>query len=556
VRYDIFHIDNNHTGQPMKIATQVTAAFSAASVLIGLGLYLSVSGMNTISDEIRNYTEVEGGRLGEFRVMQTEGLKAGQAMRNMTLNPKDQKAKDHLKEAEKRFAAALDSVKSSAKTASEREFADGLASAWQADQDAQGQVIDRIDAGDIAGATNLITTNEVKKWRVVRGMLIQHINDLDAARKDNLKRLMVKLTVARDESLIASLAGVLLGSAIVFMVLMGMFRRLNMIGAFMGELREGRLDASLNTHDRHDEFSVVIESAERLRDKLLNTSGTLVSTSEQLNGMADAMLRISASVSESLAQQARESDMSAASMEEMSSTVLEVARNTAMTAEAATLAVNQANEGVVQTENARRSIDELDREMQEAAQSIDTLKAKGVAIGQVVNLISDIASQTNLLALNAAIEAARAGDHGRGFSVVAEEVRTLATKTQDSTQKIGEMIDDLRNDIETTVLMVQNGHNRMEMVKDNAESTGDMLERIAKSAGNIGDMATQIASATEEQSAVAAEMTRNIHAISKKADEAAHTSKGSEEKASEILSMARQIDLVVTQIGSGYGRSR
>ena len=540
----------------MKIATQVTAAFSAASVLIGLGLYLSVSGMNTISDEIRNYTEVEGGRLGEFRVMQTEGLKAGQAMRNMTLNPKDQKAKDHLKEAEKRFAAALDSVKSSAKTASEREFADGLASAWQADQDAQGQVIDRIDAGDIAGATNLITTNEVKKWRVVRGMLIQHINDLDAARKDNLKRLMVKLTVARDESLIASLAGVLLGSAIVFMVLMGMFRRLNMIGAFMGELREGRLDASLNTHDRHDEFSVVIESAERLRDKLLNTSGTLVSTSEQLNGMADAMLRISASVSESLAQQARESDMSAASMEEMSSTVLEVARNTAMTAEAATLAVNQANEGVVQTENARRSIDELDREMQEAAQSIDTLKAKGVAIGQVVNLISDIASQTNLLALNAAIEAARAGDHGRGFSVVAEEVRTLATKTQDSTQKIGEMIDDLRNDIETTVLMVQNGHNRMEMVKDNAESTGDMLERIAKSAGNIGDMATQIASATEEQSAVAAEMTRNIHAISKKADEAAHTSKGSEEKASEILSMARQIDLVVTQIGSGYGRSR
>jgi methyl-accepting chemotaxis protein len=512
--------------------------------------------MNTISDEIRNYTEVEGGRLGEFRVMQTEGLKAGQAMRNMTLNPKDQKAKDHLKEAEKRFAAALDSVKSSAKTASEREFADGLASAWQADQDAQGQVIDRIDAGDIAGATNLITTNEVKKWRVVRGMLIQHINDLDAARKDNLKRLMVKLTVARDESLIASLAGVLLGSAIVFMVLMGMFRRLNMIGAFMGELREGRLDASLNTHDRHDEFSVVIESAERLRDKLLNTSGTLVSTSEQLNGMADAMLRISASVSESLAQQARESDMSAASMEEMSSTVLEVARNTAMTAEAATLAVNQANEGVVQTENARRSIDELDREMQEAAQSIDTLKAKGVAIGQVVNLISDIASQTNLLALNAAIEAARAGDHGRGFSVVAEEVRTLATKTQDSTQKIGEMIDDLRNDIETTVLMVQNGHNRMEMVKDNAESTGDMLERIAKSAGNIGDMATQIASATEEQSAVAAEMTRNIHAISKKADEAAHTSKGSEEKASEILSMARQIDLVVTQIGSGYGRSR
>ncbi len=540
----------------MKIATQVTAAFSAASVLIGLGLYLSVSGMNTISDEIRNYTEVEGGRLNEFRVMQTEGLQAGQAMRNMTLNPKDQKAKDHLKEAEKRFAAALDSVKSSAKTASEREFADGLASAWQADQDAQGQVIDRIDAGDIAGATNLITTNEVKKWRVVRGMLIQHINDLDAARKDNLKRLMVKLTVARDESLIASLAGVLLGSAIVFMVLMGMFRRLNMIGAFMGELREGRLDASLNTHDRHDEFSVVIESAERLREKLLNTSGTLVSTSEQLNGMADAMLRISASVSESLAQQARESDMSAASMEEMSSTVLEVARNTAMTAEAATLAVNQANEGVVQTENARRSIDELDREMQEAAQSIDTLKAKGVAIGQVVNLISDIASQTNLLALNAAIEAARAGDHGRGFSVVAEEVRTLATKTQDSTQKIGEMIDDLRNDIETTVLMVQNGHNRMEMVKDNAESTGDMLERIAKSAGNIGDMATQIASATEEQSAVAAEMTRNIHAISKKADEAAHTSKGSEEKASEILSMARQIDLVVTQIGSGYGRSR
>lgn len=540
----------------MKIATQVTAAFSAASVLIGLGLYLSVSGMNTISDEIRNYTEVEGGRLNEFRVMQTEGLQAGQAIRNMTLNPKDQKAKDHLKEAEKRFAAALDSVKSSAKTASEREFADSLASAWQADQDAQRQVIDRIGAGDIAGATDLITTNEVKKWRAVRGMLIRHIDDLDAARKDHLKRLMVKLSVARNESLITSLAGILIGSAIAFMVLMSMFRRLNMIGSFMGELREGRLDASLDMHDRHDEFSVVIESAERLRDKLLDTGGTLVSTSERLNGMADAMMRISSSVSESLAQQSHESDMSAASMEEMSSTVLEVARSTAMTAEAATLAVNQANEGVVQTENARRSIDELDREMQEAAQSIDTLKAKGVAIGQVVNLISDIASQTNLLALNAAIEAARAGDHGRGFSVVAEEVRTLATKTQDSTQKIGEMIDDLRNDIETTVLMVQNGHNRMEMVKYNAESTGDMLERIAKSAGNIGDMATQIASATEEQSAVAAEMTRNIHAISKKADEAAHTSKGSEEKASEILSMARQIDLVVTQIGSGYGRSR
>lgn len=540
----------------MKIASQVTAALAVASILIGSGLYLSVSGINTISNEIKNYTDHEGARLNEFRVMQAEGLQAGQAIRNMILNPKDQKAKEHLKQAESRFAAALDQAKLSAGTPDEREFTDKLASAWQADQDAQGLVIERIDAGDTAGAANLITTNEVKKWRAVRGMLIQHISDLDAARKSHLSRLMVKLSMARNESLIASLAGILIGSALVFMVLVSMFRRLNSISSFMSELREGRLDAVLDAHDRHDEFSVVIESAERLRDKLVVTSGTLSSTSSSLNSMASSMMQISANVSESLAQQAHESDMSAASMEEMSSTVQEVARNTAMTAEAATLAVSQANEGVEQTENARRSIEELDQEMQEAANSIDTLKAKGVAIGQVVSLISDIASQTNLLALNAAIEAARAGEHGRGFSVVAEEVRTLATKTQDSTQKIGEMIDDLRGDIDTTVLMVQNGHNRMEMVRSNAEATGDMLERIAKSAGNIGDMAMQIASATEEQSAVAVEMTRNIHAISKKADEAVHASKDNEAMASDILSMARQLDSAVSQIGKGYGRVR
>ena len=277
------------------------------------------------------------------------------------------------------------------------------------------------------------------------------------------------------------------------------------------------------------EYSQSRKGFAKLINQILGSTGQLAAAAEELSTITEQS-------NSGVVRQQSETQQVATAMNEMSATVTEVAQNAANAATAAQEAddASKAGSDVVNTTVA--TINELAGEVMRTGEVIENLKQDSVSIGKVLDVIRDIAEQTNLLALNAAIEAARAGEQGRGFAVVADEVRTLASRTQQSTQEINEMIERLQNGANEAVDVMEHGRNMAEESVEQAAKAGQALESITSVVDNIKGMNIQIASAAEEQSATAEEINRNIVNIS---DIAQETSKGSQQTFNSSDELAR-----------------
>jgi methyl-accepting chemotaxis protein len=283
----------------------------------------------------------------------------------------------------------------------------------------------------------------------------------------------------------------------------------------------------------HDEVGMLADAVYKMKINLEGSVREISDSATQVFASVATMSTIADHTSEGVAHQRRETDLVATSMNEMTSTVHEVARNTAAAAEAARNAEEEVSGGRAVVKKTIESIGRLAGEVRKGADVMSRLERDSENIGTVLDVIRGIAEQTNLLALNAAIEAARAGEQGRGFAVVADEVRTLAQRTQESTQEIQEMIEQLQSGAQEAVQVMDQGRTQAEASVDQAGKAGESLETIRNSVMTIHDMSTQIASAAEEQSAVAEEINRNIVSISEVVDQtsdgAAQTATASEE---------------------------
>ena len=234
-------------------------------------------------------------------------------------------------------------------------------------------------------------------------------------------------------------------------------------------------------------------------------------------------------------------------MNEMTATVQEVASHAAHAAEAATSARDEAQGGQRVVSANIDAIQRLADEVMQTAELINRLAEDSNAIGTVLDVIRGIAEQTNLLALNAAIEAARAGEQGRGFAVVADEVRTLAQRTQESTSEIQDMIERLQAGARNAVEAMEKGRAGAESSVRQAVTAGESLQAINQAVAAISDMNLQIATAAEEQSAVAEEINRNITTINMVADETAVGAEQTAEASQELARLAMNLQRIVSQ---------
>jgi len=270
-------------------------------------------------------------------------------------------------------------------------------------------------------------------------------------------------------------------------------------------------------------------------------------SSNQLNEIVSHTAEIANDANDGANTQNSEIEQLVTAMNEMSSTVQEVARNTGEAAEAAQQADEHVITGKQEIASTIRLIKDVSVQVNQAADVVRKLKSESENIGAVLDVIRGVAEQTNLLALNAAIEAARAGEQGRGFAVVADEVRSLASRTQHSTQEIQVMIEGIQGGARNAVGAMENGCKHVDSSVQQAEKTGTALDVIAEMMGNISNMNIQVASATEEQNSVTEEINRNAVNISNEAEKNSALSAQTQETTDELKHFSQHLHSLVTQ---------
>ena len=297
-----------------------------------------------------------------------------------------------------------------------------------------------------------------------------------------------------------------------------------------------------------DEIGQIASAAERMQVDISDMVQRINQSVYTLSTSAEEMSHVSDQANQSMMAQRQETDQVATAMNQMTSTVHEVAQNAQLAADSASQANSEVSTGQNVVNDAIRAIGSLVQKVEQASDVIHNLESDSVEIGSVLDVIRSIAEQTNLLALNAAIEAARAGEQGRGFAVVADEVRVLAQRTQTSTEEIQKMIERLQSGSQEAVEAMNQSRSQADVTRDTAAKAGEVLTAITSSVTNINDMNALIASAAEEQNAVAEEVNRNVVNISQASETTAESVASTARSSEELRNVAEELKHVVSRL--------
>jgi methyl-accepting chemotaxis protein len=312
------------------------------------------------------------------------------------------------------------------------------------------------------------------------------------------------------------------------------------------EIASGELVESKVTRTRTDEIGMLETAMDKLVIQLRSILHDVAESSSMLTNAANDLNRITDESSEMVDRQQTETDLISQAIQEIQATAVHVSESTNDASQAAHNAETAANEGTTIVTKTIQSIEELAAEIASSADTINELQANTKEISSILNVILGIAEQTNLLALNAAIEAARAGEQGRGFAVVADEVRHLAQNTQNATQEIEKMIALLQSGTGSAVKAMTSSHQRSTDAVNQVKHEEESLRNINQSVSKIRDMNDRISATAEEQASVTAEVSRNvanITEISSKTTKSIHSISNSAE---QLATLATQLSAKIS----------
>ncbi|MFN1551310.1 methyl-accepting chemotaxis protein [Vibrio natriegens] len=322
-----------------------------------------------------------------------------------------------------------------------------------------------------------------------------------------------------------------------------LFRDLNRVSHALEEIASGEGDLTQRLEPRSDdEVGKLAENFNRFVGNMHTMVTTLSHVSSSLSEQARTTAQQAEERSQRISYQQDEINMVATAVNEMAAATQEIAGNAESTASHSEEAVGACAHGSSQVSQTQSSIQNLAKEVQVATDVIQDLEAHGNSINTILSTIQDIAEQTNLLALNAAIEAARAGEQGRGFAVVADEVRVLSQRTHASTKEIQETIEMLQGTTKKAVGIMGDSRLLADTSVDDANSAAASLTQIHSAVEQINDMATQIASAAEEQASVTTEITRNTEGIRDVSNELSAEAHQAAEQAAYLSELSHELE--------------
>ncbi|SDS27884.1 methyl-accepting chemotaxis protein [Pseudomonas asplenii] len=359
--------------------------------------------------------------------------------------------------------------------------------------------------------------------------LSNKLTDLQTARRDS------DVAQARNLLGISAALALLFGIIAAWVITRQIVTPLQQTLTVVERVASGDLSQDLKI-DRSDELGQLQRAMQSMTVSLRKLIGGISDGVTQIASAAEQLSAVTEQTSAGVNSQKAETDQVATAMHQMTATVQEVARNAEEASEAAGAADQQAREGDKVVGEAIAQIERLAAEVGHSTEAMAHLKTESDKIGSVLDVIKSVAQQTNLLALNAAIEAARAGEAGRGFAVVADEVRSLAQRTQKSTEEIEELIVGLQGGTQQVASIMDNSRSLTDSSVELTRRAGSSLENITRTVSAIQSMNQQIAAAAEQQSAVADEINRSVLNVR---DVSEQTASASEETAASSIELAR-----------------
>ncbi|TMP73665.1 methyl-accepting chemotaxis protein [Pseudoalteromonas sp. S1608] len=351
----------------------------------------------------------------------------------------------------------------------------------------------------------------------------RRLNDLAISQMANLVNA-IEQDMANDEleaqarhssayslMLVITLTGLIAGIVIAIFISSRITGALNRLSRRMNDIADGEGDLTVTVDDSSkDETGDVARAFNKFVAKIRTTITSVASETTQVASTSEELSIVSNTTSAAVKKLHDETQQVATAMTQMNATIQDVANSAENAASSASDSNNNAKAGESMVNETVHAVDNLTKEINQSASAIEKLQADSENISTILDVIKGVSEQTNLLALNAAIEAARAGEQGRGFAVVADEVRTLAQRTKESATNIEQMIDKFQSGILTAIEVMTKSQQQTDLVVEKVSKTGETLRTINDYSSAINDMNAQIASAAEQQAVVADEISRNV----------------------------------------------
>jgi len=339
---------------------------------------------------------------------------------------------------------------------------------------------------------------------------------------------------------IITVISIALAVLISWLTVRSISRPLSRVNHMLNIMAEGNLTERVD-YDAQDEFGELATNTNKLTGNLRKLIEGIANRATQLATAAEQSSNVSDETTNAIDEQRRQIEQVATATQEMNNTASEMAEGADQALREIQHSDDEAKRVREISDKNRSTIEQLAHEIQGASQVIDQLSENSSNIGGILDVIRGIADQTNLLALNAAIEAARAGEQGRGFAVVADEVRTLASRTQESTEEIQDMIENLQNDSKRAVEVMNRGREQAELSVHQSDEAAQALQSITESVHQASDSSNHIANAAQEQSRTAHDISERLESIVSIAEQTASGSKQTAQASNEVAKLADEL---------------
>lgn len=402
------------------------------------------------------------------------------------------------------------------------------------------KVVDQIKSGQIA--TTLEASKAIDQYTTPIRQAESLAADFSTIVRNNMDGILREThdgaRKIRTAIAVVALIAATLATLLAVIITRSITTPLNRLVSIAHTIADGDLTARIEVTAK-DEAGQLMAAMKTMSDNLRGIINQVTSTSKSVASAANQLHASAESISSGIEEVAAQSSAVAAAGEEMSATSGDIAQNCQMAAEGAQRASQSATNGAEVVERTVAVMGQIAAKVQESAKTVENLGARSDQIGAIIGTIEDIADQTNLLALNAAIEAARAGEQGRGFAVVADEVRALAERTTRATREIGEMIKSIQQETKNAVAVMGQGVCQVETGSEEAARSGAALQDILEQVNDVAMQVNQIATAAEEQTATTSDISGNMHKITYVVQQ---TSQGAQESAGAAAQLSSQAE--------------